>query len=82
MTLFELLNSEERLIMFGKVKLEIYSIPSKSYLTDVLISDVKCIRDMLDLDCIPYYLLRKKVVKAVFYEDVIRIYVKEEERKK
>ena len=77
MTLFELLNGEERLILFGKVKFEIYSISSKSYLTDVLISDVKCIRDMLDLDRIPYYLLRKKVVKAVFYDDaVIRIYVK------
>ena len=73
MTLFELLNSEERLILFRKVKLEIYST-SRSYLTDVLISDV---RDMLDLDHLPYHLLRKKVVKAVFYDDaVIRIYVK------
>lgn len=74
MTLFELLNSEERLILFRKVKLEIYSISSKSYLADVLISDV---RDMLDLDSLPYHLLKKKVVKAIFYEDVIRIYVKE-----
>ena len=73
MTLFELLNSEERLILFRKVKLEIYST-SGSYLTDVLISNV---RDMLDLDSLPYHLLRKKVVKAVFYDDaVIRIYVK------
>ena len=73
MTLFELLNGEERLILFGKVKLEIYS-SSGSYLSDVLISDV---RDMLDLDHLPYHLLRKKVVKAVFYDDaVIRIYVK------
>lgn len=74
MTLFELLNGEERLILFAKVKLEIYSISSKSYLTDVLISDV---RDMLDLDRLPYNLLKKKVVKAVFCEDVIKIYVKE-----
>ena len=72
MTLFEFLNGEERLILFGKVRLEIYST-SGSYLTDVLISTV---RDMLDLDCLPYHLLRKKVVKAVVYENVIRIYVK------
>ena len=75
MTLFELLNGEERLIMFSNLKLEIYSI-SGSYLTDVLISGVKYIRDMLDLDRIPYYMLKKKVVKAVFLDDVIRIYVK------
>ena len=75
MTLFELLNSEEKLIMFSNLKLEIYSI-SSAYLTDVLISDVKCIRDMLDLDRIPYHLLRKKVVKAIYHEDVIKIYVK------
>ena len=75
MTLFELLNGEERLVMFSKLKLEIYSM-SSSYLNDVLISDVKCIRDMLDLDRIPYHLLKKKVVKAVFLDDVIRIYVK------
>lgn len=74
MTLFELLNGEERLVLFAKVKLEIYSISSKSYLTDVLISDV---RDMLDLDRLPYHLLKRKVVKAVFNDDaVIRIYVK------
>lgn len=72
MTLFELLNGEERLILFGKVKLEIYST-SGSYLTDVLISSV---RDMLDLDHLPYHLLRKKVVKAVVHENVIKIYVK------
>ncbi len=72
MTLFELLNGEERLILFGKVRLEIYST-SGSYLTDVLISDV---RDMLDLDRLPYHILKKKVVKAVFFDDVIRIYVK------
>ena len=76
MTLFELLNSDERLIMFSKVKLEIYSISSRSYLADVLISDIKFIRDILDLDDIPYHLLRKKVVKTIFYENVIRIYVK------
>ena len=76
MTLFELLNNEERLIMFSKVKLEIYSISSRSYLADVLISDVKFIRDILDLDNIPYHLLRKKVVKTIFYGNVIRIYVK------
>ena len=76
MTLFELLNGEERLIMFSNLKLEIYSISSKSYLTDVLISDVKYIRDMLDLDCIPYHLLKKKVVKSIFCEDIIKIYVK------
>lgn len=68
MTLFELLNSEERLIMFSKVKVEIYAISSGSYLT--------IIRDMLDLDRIPYNLLKKKVVKALFYDNVIRIYVK------
>ena len=76
MTLFELLNSDERLIMFSKVKLEIYSISSRSYLADVLISDIKFIRDILDLDDIPYHLLKKKVVKTIFYENVIRIYVK------
>ncbi|HEY8362380.1 MAG TPA: hypothetical protein VIK77_05795 [Tissierellaceae bacterium] len=76
MTLFELLNSDERLIMFSKVKLEIYSISSRSYLADVLISDIKFIRDILDLDDIPYHLLSKKVVKTIFYENVIRIYVK------
>ncbi len=69
MTLFELLNSEERLIMFSKMKLEIYSISSERYLT--------AIRDMLDLDRVPYYLLRKKVIKTIFCEDVIKIYVKE-----
>ena len=67
MTLFELLNSEERLILFRKLKLEIYST-SGSYLNAV--------RDMLDLDYLPYHLLRKKVVKVVVYENVIRIYVK------
>jgi len=73
MTLFELLNGEERLVLFRKLRLEIYS-SSKSYLTDVLISDVK---DMLDLDRLPYHLLKRKVVKAVFNDDaVIRIYVK------
>lgn len=76
MTLFELLNGEERLILFGKVKLEIYSISSKSYLADVLISNIKFVKDMLDLDCLPYHLLKKKVVKAVVYENVIKIYVK------
>lgn len=75
MTLFELLNGEERLILFRKLKLEIYSI-SGSYLNDVLISNVKCIRDMLDLDSLPYHLLKKKVVKAVVHENVIKIYVK------
>jgi len=73
MTLFDLLNGEERLVLFAKVKLEIYSISSKSYLTDVLISDVK---DMLDLDRLPYHILKKKVVKAVVHENVIKIYVK------
>lgn len=75
MTLFELLNGEERLILFRKVKFEIYST-SGSYLTDVLISGVKYIRDMLDLDSLPYHLLKKKVVKAVVHENVIKIYVK------
>ena len=69
-TLFELLTSKEREFYLSK-KLEIYTI-SPTYLKDGLIYII----EEYFIDEIPYCLLTKEVIKALYYENKIDIFIK------
>jgi len=65
MTLFELLYSDERKIILTNKKIKIFSISELGYVyaEEYFLADI------------PYYLLRKEVIKAVYYKDIIEIFI-------
>ena len=66
MTLFELLYSDERKIILANKKIKIFSISELGYVyaEEYFIGDI------------PYHLLRKEVINADYYENIIEIFVK------
>lgn len=66
MTLFELLYSDERKIILTNKKIKIFIISELGYVyaEEYFIGDI------------PYHLLRKEVINAVYYENIIEIIVK------
>ena len=78
-TLFELLESERDL----SKKLKIYSI-SPRYLRNGLIDkeyllnigDVSLEEYLINVSDVSFSLLKREVVNAIYYEDVIEIYIK------
>lgn len=66
MTLFELLYNDERKIILSMKKVKIFSISELGYVyaEEYFLADI------------PYHLLRKEVINAVYYENIIEIFVK------
>jgi len=66
MTLFELLYNDEMKIILSMKKVKIFSVSELGYVyaEEYFIGDI------------PYHLLRKEVIKAVYYENIIEIFVK------
>ena len=67
MTLFELLYNDEREIILSMKKIKLYSLSSDSdyvYMEEYFLADI------------PYYLLRKEVINAVYYKNTIEIFIK------
>ena len=66
MTLFELLFNDERKIILSMKKVKIFCISPCGYVyaEEYFFGDI------------PYHLLRKEVIKAVYYENIIEIFVK------
>ena len=66
MTLFELLYSDERKIILTNKKIKIFFISELGYVyaEEYFIGDI------------PYHLLRKEVINADYYENIIEIFVK------
>lgn len=65
LTLFELLYSDERKIILSNKKIKIFSVSELGYVyaEEYFLADI------------PYYLLRKEVIKAVYYKDIIEIFI-------
>lgn len=66
MTLFELLFNDERKIILSMKKVKIFSVSELGYVyaEEYFIGDI------------PYHLLRKEVINADYYENIIEIFVK------
>ena len=66
MTLFELLYNDERKILLSMKKVKIFCISPCGYVyaEEYFIGDI------------PYHLLRKEVIDADYYENIIEIFVK------
>lgn len=65
MTLFELLYNDERKIILSMKKVKIFCISPCGYVyaEEYFLADI------------PYYLLRKEVIKADYYKDKIEIFI-------
>ena len=66
MTLYELFNIEKRVFDLSRKRVEIRSF-SSSHIVHF---------DSYFIEDVTYYLLKKQVVKIVFHDDVIQIFVK------
>ena len=66
MTLFELLYNDENEIILSMKKIKIFTVSELGYVyaEEYFLADI------------PYHILRKEVINAVYYENIIEIFVK------